>query len=143
MTNKIYKTAQGQSIDLGAIILKNEHVRAVGNMNVNARGDRLDGAGQVVDQKNKQVTRQHERTTRPGSFTPVSTQPLHTSSLDAKQRKTPQPEPEPEVLAQPPITADVAQGGLAAAISRSKNIADEKTKTQESTDQPQPGTTKP
>jgi len=142
MTNKIYKTAQGQSIDLGAIILKNEHVRAVGNMNVNARGDRLDGAGQVVGQKNKQVTRQHERTTTPVSSTPVSTQPLHTSSLEAKQSNI-QTQPDPEVVTQPPLATDATQGGLAAAISRSKNIADEKAKTQESTDQPQPGTTKP
>jgi len=134
MTNKIYKTAQGQSIDLGAIILKNEHVRAVGNMNVNARGDRLDGAGQVVDQKNKQVSRQHERTTRPEVPVPVSTQPLQSKK---------QTQPNPEVVVQPPSATNSPQDGLAAAISRSKNIADEKAKTQESTDQPQPGVTKP
>ena len=42
MTSKVYRTAQGKSVDLGTIMLQNEHVRAVGNMNVNARGDKLD-----------------------------------------------------------------------------------------------------
>ena len=42
MTSKIYRSAQGKSIDLGTIMLQNETVRAVGNMKVNARGDKLD-----------------------------------------------------------------------------------------------------
>ena len=39
MTRKVYKSAMGQPIDLGALLLQNEQDRAVGNMNVNARGD--------------------------------------------------------------------------------------------------------
>jgi hypothetical protein len=110
MTTKIYKTAQGQSIDLGAIILRNENVRAVGNMNVNARGDRLDAAGHVLDKKNKLVSRQHERTTRPGTAIPVSTQPLHTSNIDAKQSRA---------TAQA-VTDTIPGSGLAAAMARSQ-----------------------
>jgi hypothetical protein len=63
MTKKIYKTAQGKTIDLGALLLQNETVRAVGNMNVNARGDLLDSNNQVIDQKNRQVQRQYNRQT--------------------------------------------------------------------------------
>ena len=51
MTRKTYKTAQGKTIDLGALLLQNEQVRAVGNMNVNARGDLLDGSNRVIEQK--------------------------------------------------------------------------------------------
>lgn len=77
MTNKVYKTAQGKSIDLGTIILKNEHVRAVGNMNVNARGDVLDQANNVIETKPQLIKRQNARLTN------VSADPVQTS-----QRKT-------------------------------------------------------
>lgn len=116
MTNKIYKTAQGQSIDLGAILLKNEHVRAVGNMNVNARGDLLDGSNRVIDQRNQQVARQLENTTQPAPIT-VSNKPLHSSTVAARRsRETPDtvttvqdpvvdapvvPEPDPVPVSEP------------------------------------------
>ena len=48
MTKQVYKTARGKNIDMGALILQNENVRAVGNMKVNARGDLLDDKGQVI-----------------------------------------------------------------------------------------------
>lgn len=63
MTNKIYKSSMGKSVDMGALILQNEHVKAVGNMNVNARGDLVDSSNQVIDQKNRQVQRQYQRQT--------------------------------------------------------------------------------
>ena len=48
MTGKIYKSAMGKPVDLGSLILENENIRAVGNMNVNARGDVLDSANQEI-----------------------------------------------------------------------------------------------
>jgi hypothetical protein len=38
---RTYRTAQGKMIDLDGLILTNEQTIAVGNMNVNARGDEL------------------------------------------------------------------------------------------------------
>jgi hypothetical protein len=61
MTQKIYRTAQGKVIDMGKLILQNEQVRAVGNMNVNARGDLIDDKNQVITDKTKQVKRQYDR----------------------------------------------------------------------------------
>ena len=81
MTSKVYKTAQGKTVDLGAIMLQNEKVRAVGNMKVNARGDKLDSNNRVVDTKPRQIQRQNARTTN------VSTDPAQTSSIKAKKRK--------------------------------------------------------
>lgn len=46
---QVYKTANGKEIDMQQLALKNEEVRAVGNMNVNARGD-------VIDNKNKKTS---------------------------------------------------------------------------------------
>jgi hypothetical protein len=86
MTNKIYKTALGKTIDMGSLILQNEGVRAVGNMNVNARGDVVDGADQVIDRKNKQLQRQYKRQSTPPA---QEIQPLHTSTRAAKQAVAP------------------------------------------------------
>ena len=61
MTKQVYKTARGKNIDMGALRLQNEHVRAVGNMKVNARGDLLDDAGRVITSKPEQVNSQYDK----------------------------------------------------------------------------------
>ena len=81
MTSKVYKSAQGRSVDLGTIMLQNEHVRAVGNMNVNARGDKLDSNNQVIDTKPQQIQRQTARTTN------VSAIPVQTSATKTRKSK--------------------------------------------------------
>jgi len=50
---KIYRSAQGKTIDMDALRLKNEEVIAVGNMKVNARGDELGPGGVVVRTRNQ------------------------------------------------------------------------------------------
>ena len=62
MTNKTYRSAQGKTVDLGALMLQNETVRAVGNMNVNARGDRIDEQGNQLATRSEQVNRGIDRT---------------------------------------------------------------------------------
>ena len=64
MTGKVYKSAMGKTVDLGALILQNEQVRAVGNMGVNAAGDLLDSNNQVIDSRNRQVQRQYNKQTK-------------------------------------------------------------------------------
>ena len=71
MSNKVYKSSMGKSVDMGALMLQNENVKAVGNMNVNARGDLVDSSNRVIDQKNRQVQRQYQRQTNV-SATPVT-----------------------------------------------------------------------
>jgi len=61
MTSKMYKSARGKPVDIGALRLQNEKVRAVGNKGVNARGDLLDSNNNVIDPKNRQVQRQYKR----------------------------------------------------------------------------------
>jgi hypothetical protein len=50
---KIYRTAMGKQIDIDAIQHTNAEVIAVGNMNVNARGDQLGPGGKVVKTRNE------------------------------------------------------------------------------------------
>lgn len=136
MTKNVYRTAQGKMVDMGAITLQNEMVRAVGNMNVNARGDRIDGTNQVIDQRNRQVQRQMRRQSN------VSSDPVHTSTVSAKQSQVAQPVEEEfveqefiideaEVIAAPatPAPVDLAvdqaavpASGLAAALAKAKTV---------------------
>ena len=65
MAGKIYKTAQGKTVDMGKLVLQNEKVRAVGNMKVNARGDMVDDMNRVISSKNDQVNKQYNKQTAP------------------------------------------------------------------------------
>jgi hypothetical protein len=49
---QIYKTAQGKTIDMDRLRLQHEKEKAVGNMNVNGRGDQVDQYGNIVKKKN-------------------------------------------------------------------------------------------
>lgn len=143
MTQKIYKSAMGKAVDLGALILENENTRAVGNMNVNARGDVLDSVNRVIDAKNRQVQRQYKK-----QATNTSAMPATTSTRAARQqRSVPSMEEvvtveEPvdfveeivEVVAQPePVaeetTTPIPRGGLAAALAKSQAVKQELMKT--------------
>jgi hypothetical protein len=143
MTRKIYKTAMGKDIDMGALVLQHEHVRAIGNMNVNARGDQLDSSNKVTNQKNRQVQRQYQKT-----FSNVSTDPVYSGTLSAQSAKNStnnsevrdnpleildQIEKIEPVVAPEPLPDNTfgptGEGGLAAAIARSRVIKQEKEKT--------------
>lgn len=52
---RVYRTAQGKMIDIDGLILTNEQTIAVGNMNVNARGDELGPGGQVIARRNQNM----------------------------------------------------------------------------------------
>lgn len=118
MTNKVYRTAQGKIVDLGALQLRNENVRAVGNMSVNARGDLVDSQNRAIDPRTKQVARQYQKQT-----SNVQNQSTHSSKRKtsagleierpiAHGDKVPDTVPEPQEVAT----------GLAAAIARARQI---------------------
>jgi len=151
MTSRTYRTAQGKTVDLGQLILQNENVRAVGNMNVNARGDRLDSSNRVIDSKNQQIQRQHQRQIASN----VSDQTVHTSNVHARRAKKAAEEdavapvedvtpvdttPVDTTPVDPtPIGTAPAGGGLAAAIARSRTVVQEKEKTPREIKQFKPG----
>jgi hypothetical protein len=125
MTDRIYKTAQGKLVDMGALILKNENVRAVGNMGVNSRGDVIDDANRVIDSKSKQVQRQMNKTVsalRPDvPLTPVpqavvkpdeplaQLDPIEAADLAALEAEFESPELKSEPQANSGITAAMAR----------------------------------
>ena len=72
---KVYRSSQGKSVDLGALLLQNETVRAVGNMGVNARGDRIDIKNKVIDTKAKISQRAYNKQIGPQDDTPQAFAP--------------------------------------------------------------------
>jgi len=63
MTNEVYRSANGKTVDMGALRLQNERVRAVGNMRVNARGDVINDNNEVIRTRNEQVGKQYQQQT--------------------------------------------------------------------------------
>lgn len=57
-----HKTALGRQLDMAALIAKNEKVRAVGNMGVNARGDQIDSMGRIVKPAPQRVNDTYTKT---------------------------------------------------------------------------------
>jgi len=57
-----YRSAQGKMIDMSALAAKNERVRAVGNMKVNARGDTVDDEGKILVPVTQKVGQKYQRT---------------------------------------------------------------------------------
>lgn len=55
---KTYRTSSGQQVDFGALLLNNETVPALGNMNVNARGDEIAPDGSITKSR-EQVMREY------------------------------------------------------------------------------------
>jgi len=125
MTRKVYRTAQGKMVDLGALQLRNENVRAVGNMKVNARGDVIDSANRAIDTRNQQVARQYRRQT---------TNVTDTSVRASQTQSAPQPDPERVISASPVAAAEpvAPAAGLAAAIARAREIRQDPLKTHQS-----------
>lgn len=157
MTRKVYRTAQGKMVDLGALQLKNENVRAVGNMGVNARGDLLDSMNRPISSRTAQTAKQYAKQTSNVSSSEVyasagnKISAANATSKPAKKSKAP-PAPAPTVettvedIPAPPEdfeddfekpTEEVKSGtelnppatGLAAAIARARQIKQEPLKT--------------
>lgn len=60
---KTYRTSSGQQVDFGALLLNNETVPALGNMNVNARGDEIDPAGNITKSREEIMREYNELNT--------------------------------------------------------------------------------
>ena len=148
MTEKIYKTAMGKSVDIGSLRLQNEHVRAVGNMGVNARGDRIDATGKIIDSANDQLQRRIQRQSN------VVDGEVHSSTRSQQAAETAAVRPAAYASASAVSLVDESvfadfnakqiavdaetETGLAAAIARSKTVKQELEKTSREKQQTQP-----
>ena len=72
---KLYRTMQGRMVDIEKLRSANESVQAVGNMNVNARGDVLGKGGQVVTPKETVIRKYYEQPRGKVDDTPARAKP--------------------------------------------------------------------
>lgn len=147
MTKKVYRTAQGKTVDLGSLILQNETVRAVGNMGINARGDRVDSQNRPIDGRNQRVGRQYARQTTNVSDQRkvksrrqelVADEQVADTGLDLDPAPV-EPAPVPEPVAS---SSGIPEGGLAAAIAKARAIKQEPLKSPRQQKQETPGVQK-
>ncbi len=138
MTRKVYRTAQGKMVDLGALQLRNENVRAVGNMKVNARGDLIDSGNRAIDSRNRQVARQYSRQTTNVTDTPVRASRAAAPSVP----RSPEDFDDNFVKQESPTPAAAPAAGLAAAIARAREIRQDPLKTHQSVAEHQSNTGK-
>jgi len=78
-------SALGKEINMAALISRNETVRAVGNMKVNARGDLVDSNNNVITSANKRVESNYNQTVNDVGLAPsyVDNTDMHDAGLKA------------------------------------------------------------
>ncbi len=95
---RMYRTMQGRMVDIEKLRAANESVQAIGNMNVNARGDVLGASGQVVTPKEQIIKKYYEQPKGMVSDTPTKGKPM----------PAPKPEPVKTVQKMTPMVAKPA-----------------------------------
>ena len=131
---RMYRTMQGRMVDIEKLRTANEGVQAVGNMNVNARGDVLGAGGQVVTSKETVIKQYYEQPKGMVSDTPTKNKPTPAPKVEpvkTVQKMTPmasKPAPTKTVAPQPkkvetkpvetfkPKTESTAKKGIDAAL---------------------------
>jgi hypothetical protein len=119
---RMYRTMQGRMVDIEKLRSANESVQAVGNMNVNARGDVLGSSGQVVTSKAEVIKKYYEQPKGKVSEGPASTkqkpaqQPqVEIKAVEPKKVATPNvatPKVAPKRTVAPKKGIDAALDGL-------------------------------
>tara|TARA_R110002074_G_scaffold400652_1_gene596609 strand:+ start:550 stop:924 length:375 start_codon:yes stop_codon:yes gene_type:complete len=115
---RMYRTMQGRMVDIEKLRAANESTQAVGNMNVNARGDVLGAGGQVVTPKAKVMQKYYEQPKGVADDTPARNKPapapqtkaVETKIVEPKKAATPKAAPKKTVA--PKKGIDAALDGL-------------------------------
>jgi len=74
-----YRSAHGRQVDMTSLAAKNERVRAVGNMNVNARGDVIDSNNKIIKDNTKRVKSNYGKTVITNAPRPTSAPVINTT----------------------------------------------------------------
>jgi len=96
---KLYRTMQGRMVDIEKLRSMNENIRAVGNMNVNARGDIMGPGGTILKSKEQVIKEYYEAPKGVVADTPVKKMAIPTPIPQNKVVETkvinPVKEPQP------------------------------------------------
>ena len=140
---KTYRTSSGKQVDFGALLLANETAPALGNMNVNARGDEIASNGTITKSR-EQIMREYnelntmipsddaipegtntavadddwqdwEPPVQKPEFSPVENTSVTAAEVTSQGQKNTEAEVAPAVTKTP-------TGGLAAAVAAAKKV---------------------
>jgi hypothetical protein len=107
---RMYRTMQGRMVDIEKLRAANETVQAVGNMNVNARGDILGPSGQIQVKKETVIQKYYEQPKGMVDDTPARNKPTPAPKIPPQpisrpiQTMTPLPKQDTnEVVAKPVV----------------------------------------
>jgi len=152
MSSKMYRSAAGKTVDMGKLLLQNEEVMAVGNMNVNARGDQINTKNnRTIQTRSETVSKHYEKQVvsnvvdepiySSASAVPVEEPAVKTTTKAKTARNAKKKEPvesglpetsfDDEVFSSVPLVdieeevEEAAPVGLAAAIARAKEVKQE------------------
>jgi hypothetical protein len=120
---RMYRSMQGRMIDIEKLRAANENVRAVGNMDVNARGDQIGPGGKVIKTKEQVVAKYYEAPKGVVDDTPARSKPTPAPRQENAQVMTPTPQPKavqskpaPRTRQTKPKTATAPKKGIDAAL---------------------------
>ena len=127
---RIYTTAQGKQLDIESLRVANEETIAVGNMKVNARGDKLGHGGRIIETRNQTQDAYNKLSTPvPMEINPqqIIDQQIKLGATVVQGAPLPEPRPEPEPSAIEETTVEPVstrtdpvpqmRGSLAAAVA--------------------------
>jgi len=137
---KTYRTASGKNVDFGALLLANETAPALGNMNVNARGDEIDSAGNITKSR-EQVMREYNELNTMIPSDDVIPEGTNVAQVDEDDWQDWQPSIDPnqfnnkeqkaeqetktttqQIEESTPVESKTPTGGLAAAVAAAKKV---------------------
>jgi len=116
---KMYRSMQGRMIDIEKLRAANESTQAVGNMNVNARGDVIGARGKIVTPKETVIKKYYEQPKGMASDTVVSKRMPAPRKEAPKQVAKPTPvasKTAPKKTASKPKTEAKSKKGIDAAL---------------------------
>ena len=103
------KTARGGIIDMAALANKHEQTRAVSNVPMNARGDRLNQDG-TVKVKAEDIAVAHHNAATPPQQQPLSdTKPIQPNVSNTKQQEVEVPDLEEEFTQEPEAVSKITR----------------------------------
>ena len=110
---RMYRTMQGRMIDIEQLRAANEDIRAVGNMNVNARGDVLGAGGQIATPKADVIAKYYEQPKGKVDDTPIrmrQTPPRRVAPAPQIAESKPAPQPKTTRQTKPKATRTPKKG---------------------------------
>jgi len=123
--SQVYKSARGKMVDMDRIRLANEETIAVGNMKVNARGDKIGAGGEVVEGRNQIMDKVYAVEESSTGYSPNDPNKFKKQQADIQQVKAKEIErmsqnttPAPVVEQTPTAPAPKVRGSLASSVAK-------------------------